>query len=122
MMGASGCLEARPNEDRAPLMHRVCMVLEWTLGLKGLASTSQGNMGNSEPPDILYETRACIIHTINLLQLHVPLLLRSGYPAGTGIRKSCVRKPVRYRHAKIGQPVGNLAGRTHYSDLPSEFT
>ena len=27
--------------------------------------------------------------------------LRSGYPAGTGIRKSCVRKPVRYRHAKI---------------------
>ena len=21
MMGASGCLEARPNEDRAPLMH-----------------------------------------------------------------------------------------------------
>ena len=56
------------------------MVLEWTLGLKGLAysmtsllqrqSTSQGNMGDSEPPDILYETCACIIHTINL-QLHV---------------------------------------------------
>ena len=33
-------------------------------------STSQGNMGDSEPPDILYETCACIIHTINL-QLHV---------------------------------------------------
>ena len=27
-------------------------------------------MGDSEPPDILDETRACIIHTINL-QLHV---------------------------------------------------
>ena len=23
MMGASGCLEARPNEDRAPLMHMI---------------------------------------------------------------------------------------------------
>ena len=32
-------------------------------------STSQGNMGDSEPPEILYETCACII-TINL-QLHV---------------------------------------------------
>ena len=58
----------------------VCMVLEWTLGLKRLAysmtpgslqrqSTSQGNMGDSEPPDILYETFVCIIHTD--LQLHV---------------------------------------------------
>ena len=25
-------------------------------------STSQGNMGDSEPPEILYETYACIIH------------------------------------------------------------
>ena len=25
-------------------------------------STSQGNMGDSEPPEILYETCACIIH------------------------------------------------------------
>ena len=32
--------------------------------------SSQGNMGDSEPPDILHETCACIIHTINL-QLHV---------------------------------------------------
>ena len=50
------------------------MVLEWTLGLKMLAyssvslhivylwSTSQGNMGDSEPPDILCESCACIIH------------------------------------------------------------
>ena len=33
-------------------------------------STSQGNMGDPEPPDILYETCACVIHTSNL-QLHV---------------------------------------------------
>ena len=53
------------------------MVLEWTLGLKRLAysridlslsvlqrqSTSQGNMGDSEPPYILCESCACIIHT-----------------------------------------------------------
>ena len=52
------------------------MVLEWTLGRKRLAysmidlslccmrqSTSQGNMGDSEPPDILCESCACIIHT-----------------------------------------------------------
>ena len=26
-------------------------------------STSQGNMGDSEPPDILCESCACIIHT-----------------------------------------------------------
>ena len=57
--------------------NRICMVLEWTLGLKRLAatpgsilvsllqcqSTSQGNMGDSEPPDILCESCACIIHT-----------------------------------------------------------
>ena len=29
-------------------------------------STSQGNMGDSAPPDILHDTCACIIHTINL--------------------------------------------------------
>ena len=56
------------------------MVLEWTLGLKGLAySMTPGSTffaaatvcisRVSEPPDILYETCACIIHTINL-QLH----------------------------------------------------
>ena len=53
------------------------LVLEWTLGLERLAyswidlslcvlqrqSTSQGNMGDSEPPDILCESCACIIHT-----------------------------------------------------------
>ena len=33
-------------------------------------------MGDSEPPDILYETCACIIHTVNL-QLHVHLLKHS---------------------------------------------
>ena len=57
--------------------NRICMVLEWTLGLKRLAysridlsldllqlqSTPQGNMGDSEPPDILCESCACIIHT-----------------------------------------------------------
>ena len=32
-------------------------------------STSQGNMGDTEPPEILYETFACIIHYN--LQLHV---------------------------------------------------
>ena len=57
------------------------MVLEWTLGLKGLAySMTPGSTffaaasvyisREHEPPDILYETCACIIHTINL-QLHV---------------------------------------------------
>ena len=60
--------------------NRICMVLEWTpeearidllccsvsLHLKG---TLHGRlrMGDSEPPDILYETCACVIH----LQLHV---------------------------------------------------
>ena len=44
-------------------------MLEWTPE-EARQSTSQGNMGDSEPPDILYETCACIIHTINL-QLHV---------------------------------------------------
>ena len=40
-----------------------------------MLSTYQGNMGDSELPDILYETCACIIHTINL-QLHVHVLLK----------------------------------------------
>ena len=46
--------------------NRICMVLEWTLGLKRpgsilvSAATSQGNMGDSEPP---CESCACIIHT-----------------------------------------------------------
>ena len=51
--------------------NRICMVLEWTLGLKRPGSilvsarlqhrsTSQGNMGDSEPP---CESCACIIHT-----------------------------------------------------------
>ena len=33
-------------------------------------STSQGNMGDSEPPEILYETCVLVSFTINL-QLHV---------------------------------------------------
>ena len=46
------------------------MVLEWTLGQDRSSqlqhqSTSQGNMGDSEPPAILCESCACIIH-INL--------------------------------------------------------
>ena len=59
------------------------MVLEWTPeeasllqdqpSLLQCQSTSHGNMGDSEPPDISYETCACIIHTINL-QLHVETL------------------------------------------------
>ena len=49
------------------------MVLEWTLGLKRLAysridlslccSVSLHLKGDSEPPDILCESCACIIHT-----------------------------------------------------------
>ena len=44
--------------------------LEWTLGQDRSSqlqhqSTSQGNMGDSEPPGILCESCACIIH-INL--------------------------------------------------------
>ena len=48
------------------------MVLEWTLGLKRLAYSRVDlccsvstvyNMGDSEPPDILCESCACIIHT-----------------------------------------------------------
>ena len=59
--------------------NRICIVLECPEeasllqdqpSLLQRQSTSQGNMGDSEPPDILYETCACIIHTINL-QLHV---------------------------------------------------
>ena len=44
------------------------IVLEWTLAysfsgsLLQRQSTSQENMGDSEPPEILYETCACIIH------------------------------------------------------------
>ena len=38
------------------------MVLEWTLGLK-TTHAHAGNMGDSEPPDILCESCACIIHT-----------------------------------------------------------
>ena len=40
-------------QDRPSLLHR--------------QSTSQGNMGNSEPPDILYETCACIIHIMFII-------------------------------------------------------
>ena len=50
------------------------MVLEWTLGLKRLAYSridlslccsvsTVCNMGDSEPPDILCKSCACIIHT-----------------------------------------------------------
>ena len=43
------------------------MVLEWTLGQDRSSqlqhqSTSQGNMGDSEPPGILCESCACIIY------------------------------------------------------------
>ena len=41
--------EARLHQDRPSLLQR--------------QSTCQGNMGDSEPPDILCETCACIIHT-----------------------------------------------------------
>ena len=54
------------------------MVLEWALGLpKDRSSllqcqfTSQGNMGDSEPPGILCESCSCIIHTIKSTELHV---------------------------------------------------
>ena len=53
------------------------MVLEWSLlqdrsSLLRRQSTSQGNMGDSEPPDILCESCACIIHraTCPLLVKH----------------------------------------------------
>ena len=55
------------------------MVFEWTPEEASLLqdrpsllqrqSTSQGNMGDSEPPDILYET--CVLVSFTLLQLHV---------------------------------------------------
>ena len=53
------------------LDNRICIVLEWTPEEASLLqdrpslqrqSTSQGNMGDSEPPETLYETCACIIH------------------------------------------------------------
>ena len=40
------------------------MVLEWSrIDLVTCQSTFQGNMGDSEPPGILCESCACIIHT-----------------------------------------------------------
>ena len=52
--------------------NRICIVLEWIPEEASLLqdgpsllqhqSTSQGNMGDSEPPDILYESCGCIIH------------------------------------------------------------
>ena len=43
------------------------MVLEWTLGLPTpgsiFSAAASGNMGDSEPPGILCESCACIIHT-----------------------------------------------------------
>ena len=56
------------------------MVLEWALGLPTPLDrssllqcqfTSQGNMGDSEPPGILCESCSCIIHTIKSTELHV---------------------------------------------------
>ena len=54
--------------------NRICMVLEWTpeearINLLCISREHHGRlrMGDSEPPDILYETCACVIH----LQLHV---------------------------------------------------
>ena len=55
--------------------NRICMVLEWIMDPRSACllqdrssllqhqSTSQGNMGDSEPPGILCESCACIIHT-----------------------------------------------------------
>ena len=58
--------------DLGRWINRICIVLEWTPEEANLStfsgsllqhqSTSQGNMGDSEPPEILYETCACIIH------------------------------------------------------------
>ena len=62
--------------DLGRWINRICIVLEWTPEEANLLqdrpslagsllqrqSTSQGNMGDSEPPEILYETCACIIH------------------------------------------------------------
>ena len=70
-----------PNHQAGHLKYRMYLDLitgsAWCLSgpLKrqdrpSLQSTSQGNMGDSEPPDILYDTCACVIHTSNL-QLHV---------------------------------------------------
>ena len=57
--------------------NRICMVLEWTpeearidmINLLCISREHHGilRMGDLEPPDILYETCACVIH----LQLHV---------------------------------------------------
>ena len=52
-------------------------MLEWTAeeasllqDRPSLLQRQSTSMGDSEPPDILYETCACVIHTSNL-QLHV---------------------------------------------------
>ena len=50
------CVDPRP-EEASLLQDR-----SWSL-LQRRQSTSQGNMGDSEPPDILCESCACIIHT-----------------------------------------------------------
>ena len=65
--------------------NRICIVLEWTpeeasllqdrpslaVCCSVMQSTSQGNMGDSEPPEILYETCMCMYHSLLNLQLHV---------------------------------------------------
>ena len=55
--GSALCLEWTPEEAN---------LLQDRPGFSGSLlqrqSTSQGNMGDSEPPEILYETCACIIH------------------------------------------------------------
>ena len=49
------CMDPRPEE--------ASLLQDRSLSLLQRQSTSQGNMGDSEPPDILCESCACIIHT-----------------------------------------------------------
>ena len=50
-------MDPRPEEPSLLMHSRI------DLSLLQRQSTSQGNMGDSEPPDILCESCACIIHT-----------------------------------------------------------
>ena len=46
-----------------PRPEEASLLQDRSLSLLQRQSTSQGNMGDSEPPDILCESCACIIHT-----------------------------------------------------------
>ena len=50
-------LEWTPEEAERLTYSRIDLLWQ-----SAAASVSQGNMGDSEPPEILYETCACIIH------------------------------------------------------------